>query len=175
MHIDFAKVEMTQATYDKKNTITKFVVTLENEGEQPIFVDGKFRFTYISLKNQAKRPGPDENLYEYSLKVLSEVPAEEFSFADIGNAFDQFWTTVDGVSENFGPLKKKKYIVGIKLPTNSYISAISLMDSRNVTESYIDYLNLGFCPSINGSSITGIPREPNEECRSGKLEIIDRG
>jgi azurin len=89
MNTDYNSVRFEQTSYETNKTITKLIVTLRNTGKKPVYVNGKFIFSIVTVANQRKAMHSSE----YADSFISKVPAQKMSyFASLEN-----WTSVDGV------------------------------------------------------------------------------
>jgi hypothetical protein len=156
--VDWESIEMMQETFNKKDTFTKFYVTLRNSGKEPIYLDAKFWFEIVTVEDQENQrqgwPGLETTLIE----------AEEISFLSLNS-----WESVSGVFEVMEPYTESTFLVAVQLPVNTFLYSLQLYDSQQ-TSKRLDILNLfKFCPDPSGATAISLGLMMGQKCDNGKV------
>jgi hypothetical protein len=159
MEVDWESIEMTQETYNKQNTITKFYVTLRNSGKEPVYLDSKFWFEIVTVEDQDKQKLVKDS---FSLET-SLIEAEEISFLSLNS-----WESVSGVFEVVEPYTESTFLVAADLPINTFLTSVELYDSQR-TSKKIDWATLYFCPDSKGATRNNFNLKKGEKCDDGKV------
>ena len=159
MEVDWESIEMTQETFNKKDTFTKFYVTLRNSGKEPIYLDAKFWFEIVTVADQE-----NQLLAEglFSLET-SLIEAEEISFLSLNS-----WESVDGVFQAINPYTESTFLVAVQLPVNTFLTSVELYDSQQ-TSNKINWATLYFCPDAKGATGNNFGLKKGEKCDAGKV------
>lgn len=161
LEVDRDSIEMMQESNNKEETFTKFYVTLRNSGEKPIYLDANFWFEIVTVENQNRQRVSEK----YSGRNLQTtlIEAETISFLSSAS-----WESVSGVFQALDPYTESSFLVGVKLPLNTFLASVELYDSKQSSKQ-IAYERLNFCPDAKGSTGNGTGLRRGEKCDGGKV------
>ena len=149
---DYKSFVFTQSSDNKNKTVTKMIVTLRNTGKKPVYVNGKFVFSILTVANQIKGKG-----------LLRKIPAQEMTFFSSSGS----WTSVNEVFEAIDPYTESKFIVAISLPNNTYIEDLLLVNREDSKVQNIGRVRFYGCPYSGGASLDYW--SSGKKCQNGKL------
>lgn len=158
MNTDYDSVKMMTESFDTKKTVTKMLVTLRNTGKEAIYVDGKFIFSVIKVENQ----GEKSRKFQFDDDAITTTPAQE-----IGWLSSSSWSSVNSVFQVIEPYTEKEFVVAIKLPNNTYIESLELVNRADSDTKRLGFTRFGFCPFEEGATVSDWAI--GKSCKSGKL------
>ena len=167
MEVDRDSIKMMQETFNKKDTFTKFYVTMRNSGKEPIYLDAKFWFEIVTVEDQMKQRVSEK--YSGGKLKTSQIEAEEISFLSSAS-----WESVSGVFQALDPYTESSFLVGVNLPVNTFLASVELYDSQQLSKK-IAYERLNFCPDAKGSTGNGTGLQRDEKCEGGKVISMTGG
>ena len=157
---DYESIVLIQSPSKPNRTIMKLIVKLRNSSKEPIYVDGKFVFSIVTIANQLEKP----EVSKPEVSFISKISAAEMSLLQYANS----WTSVNEVFQAIQPYDEVEFVVAIDVPTNTYIKQLDLVDRSESSVENIGSMALHLCPNGNESISTEYWYQ-GKKCQKGKI------